>query len=175
MSNPKVMWQQFFPSFLMALLLFPGVASGQGRYELQDRGQQQPLESDMANRELPGLEGPKTIDKYSPKAKNKKAPRVTGIKKSAKGTIPKPDSFGPSSRQHGVEQAKGPQIGVSGSGLLGRGDNQSGSYGSYGSTSFLDGYLLKSLHADRLKKKKSRREEMPNDDLPRSGKTAPKF
>jgi hypothetical protein len=161
----------FFPAFLITILLFAGVASGQGRYELQEQGQQ-PLQSDMANREQQGPDGSKVIVKSSSKAKNKKAPRVSGIKKSAKGTVPKPDSFGPSSRQYGMEQAKEQQVGVSGSGLLGMGDNQSGSSGS---TSFLDGYLLKSLRDDGLARKKSRSEDKTKDDLPLRGKNTSKF
>ena len=108
-------------AFLITILIFAGVASGQGRYELPEQGPQ-PLQSDLANPEQPGLDGPKSIDESNSKAKNQKAPRAAGIKKSAKGASPKPYSFGPASGQYGMQQAREPQIGVSRSGLLGMGN-----------------------------------------------------
>jgi hypothetical protein len=182
-------------AFLITLLIFAGVASGQGRYELPEQGPQplksdlpeqgpqplksdlpdqgpQPLQGDLANPEQPSLVGPKSIDKSGSKAKKLKAPRAAGIKKSAKGASPKSDSFGPASGQHGVQQARGPQSGVSRSGLLNTGNNQ---VSSPGSTSFLDGYLQRSLHDDGLARKKPRGEDKPKDDLLLQGKTSSEF
>ncbi len=170
-------------AFLIDILIFAGVASGQGRYELPEQGQQslqsdlpeqgqQPLQSDLANPEQPGLDGPNSLDKSNSKAKfYQKPPRAAGIKKSAKG-ITKPDSFGASSGQFGTQQARGPQIGVPGSGLLGMRNNQ---FSSPGSTSFLDGYLLRSLHDDGLAREKPGGEGKPKDDLPINGKTSSEF
>jgi hypothetical protein len=170
-------------SSLITLLIFAGVASGQGRYELSEQGQQplqndlpeqrpQPLQNDLANPGQPGLAGPKSIEPSYSKAKNQKFPRAAGIKKSAEGASPKPDSFGLASGQYGAQQARGPEIGVSRSGLLGMANNQSSSPGS---TSFLDGYLLKSLHDDGLGRKKPAGEDKPKDDLLLPGKTSSKF
>ncbi|MGP8106608.1 MAG: hypothetical protein ACLQLE_12040 [Desulfobaccales bacterium] len=168
---------------LITLLIFAGVARGQGRYELPEQGPQplqndlpeqgpQPLQGDLANPEQPGLNGPKSIDQSGFKTTNQKAPTAAGIQKSAKGASPKPDSFGPASGQHGVQQAGGPQIGVSRSGLLNMGNNQ---VSNPGSTSFLDGYLLRSLHDDGLARKKPAGEDKPKDDLLLPGKTSSKF
>ena len=170
-------------AFSITLLIFAGVASGQGRYELPEQGPQplqndlpeqgpQPLQSDLANPEQPGFDGLKSIDQSGFKATNQKAPTAVGIQKSANGASPKPYSFGPASGQHGVQQAGGPQMGVSRSGLLNMGNNQSSSPGS---TSFLDGYLLRSLHDDSLVREKPRREDEPKDDLPLQGKASSKY
>ena len=153
-------------AFLITLLIFAGVASGQGRYELPEQGPQplqndlpeqgpQPLQSDLANPEQPGLAGPKSINESNSNAKNQKAPGAAGIKKSAKAASPKPYSFGPVAGQYGVPQARVPQIGS-----------------SPGSTSFLDGYLLKSLHDDGLARKKPTESK---DDLMLPDKTSSKF
>ncbi len=144
-------------AFLITSLIFAGVARGQGRYELPEQGPQ-PLQSDLANPEQPGLAGPKSIDQSNSQAKNQKAPRAADIKKSAKGASPKPYSFGPASGQYGVPQARGLKIGS-----------------SPGSTSFLDGYLLRSLHDDGLGRKKPAGEDNPKDDLLLPGKTSSKF
>jgi len=145
------------PAFLITLLAFAGVARGQGRYELPEQGPQ-PLQSDLANPEQPGLAGPQSIDVSNSKAKNQKASGAAGIKKSAPGASPKPYSFGPASGQYGVPQAKALQIGS-----------------SPGSTSFLDGYLLKSLHDGDLASKKPRAEDKPKDDLLLPGQTPSRF
>ena len=156
-------------AFLITSLIFAGVASGQGRYELPEQGPQplqnvlpeqgpQPLQSDLASPEQPGLAGPKSIDESNSNAKNQKAPRTAGIKGSAKGANPKPYSFGPASGRYGVPQAGGLKISS-----------------SPGSTSFLDGYLLKSLHDDGLARKKPAAEDTPKDDLLLPGKTSSKF
>lgn len=153
----------------MALLLLGGVAWAQGRDDLQDQGQQQPLQTDMVNKDQQSLD--LSIDRHNSKAKNKKAARVKDIKKSTETGSPKAESFGPSSRQYGMSnaQSKGPQFGALGSGLIGKGYNQSSSFGS---TSFLDGYLLKSLHDEGIARKKPRNEEKPKDDLRLRGKTS---
>jgi hypothetical protein len=168
-SKPKDMWQRFSPAFLIALLLLGGVAWAQGRNDLQDQGQQQLLQSDMVNKDQqrPDL----AIDRHNYQPKNKKAARVTDIKKNTESGSPKAKSFGPSSRQDGMSkaQSKGPQVGVLGSGLIGNEYYQSSSFGS---KSFLDGYLLKSLHDEDISKKKTRNEEKPKDDLPPRGKTS---
>jgi len=145
------------------------VASGQGRYELPEQGPQplqndlpeqgpQPLQSDLPNPEQSSLNGPKSIDESNSKAKNQKAPGAAGIKKSAQGASSKPYSFGPASGQYGVPQASGLKIGS-----------------SPGSTSFLDGYLLKSLHDDGLARKKPTAEDTPKDDSLLPGKTSSRF
>ena len=105
------------------------------------------------------------------KAKDRKAARVTDIKKSTETGSPKAESFGSSSRQYWMsnDQSKGPQFGASGSGLIVKGYNQSSSFGS---TSFLDGYLLKSLHDKEISRKKTRNEEKPKDDWRPRGKTS---
>jgi len=156
------------PAFLITLLVFAGVARGQGRYELPEQGPQplqnalpeqgpQPLQSDLANPEQPGLAGPKSIDASNSTVKNPNL-RATGIKKSAKGAGPRPYSFGPASGQYGVPQARALQIGS-----------------SPGSTSFLDGYLLKSLHDGGLARKKPAAEDTPKDDLLLPDQTSSKF
>ncbi len=164
-------------AFLITIFMFAGVASGQGRYELPEQGPQplqnglpeqgpQPLQSDLANTGHPGLDGSKSIDVSNPKAKfNQKAPRAAGIKKSAKGASSKPysfgpDSFGPPSGHYGIQQAKGPQIGVP---------------RSPGSTSFLDGYLLRSLHDGGLAGEKAGGEDQLKDDSPLNGETSSDF
>jgi hypothetical protein len=158
-------------AFLITILIFAGVASGQ---ELPEQGPQ-PLQSDLANPEQPGLDAPKSISKSGSKATNQKAPRAAGIKKSAKGASgasPKPYSFGPAAGQYGMQQDREAQIGASRGGLLNMGNNQSSSPGS---TSFLDGYLLRSLHDDSLVREKPRREDEPKDDLPLQGKASSKY
>ena len=175
-SKPKNMWQRFFQAFLMALWLLGGVAWAQGRDDLQDQGQQQPLQTDMVNKDQQSLD--LSIDRHNSKAKDRKAKakdrkaaRVTDIKKITESSSPKAESLGPSSRQYGMSnaQSKGPQFGASGSGLIGTGYNQSSSFGS---TSFLDGYLLKSLHDNGISRKKTRNEEKPKDGLRPRDKTS---
>ncbi len=157
------------PAFLITLLVFAGVARGQGRYELPEQGPQplqnalpeqgpQPLQSDLANPEQSGLAGLQSIDVSDSKAKNPKASGAAGIKKSAPGASPKPYSFGPASGQYGVPQAGELKIGS-----------------SPGSTSFLDGYLLRSLHDDGLGRKKPTAEDKPKDDLLLPGTTSSKY
>ena len=168
-SKPKNMWQRFFQAFLMALLLLGGVAWAQGRDDLQDQGQQQPLHTDMVNKDQQPLD--LSIERHNSKAKDRKAARVTDIKKITESSSPKAESLGPSSRQYRMSnaQSKGPQFGASGSGLIGTGYNQSSSFGS---TSFLDGYLLKSLHDEGISRKKTRNEEKSKDDLRPRRKTS---
>ncbi|MCX5890430.1 MAG: hypothetical protein NTY36_13435 [Deltaproteobacteria bacterium] len=170
------MWQRFFQAFLMALLLLGGAAWAQGRDDLQDQGQQQPLQTDMVNKDQQSLD--LSIDRHNSKAKDtkakakdRKAARVTDIKKSTESGSPKAESFKPSSRQYGMSnaQSKGAQFGTSGRGLIGKGYNQSSISGS---TSFLDGYLLKSLHDEGISRKKTRNAEKPKDDLRLKGKTS---
>jgi hypothetical protein len=170
------MWQRLFQAFLMALLLYGGVAWAQGRDYLQDQGQQEPLQTDMVNKDQQILD--LSIDRHNSKAddrkakaKDRKAAMVTDIKKSTETGSPKAKSLGPSSRQDGVSnaQSKGPQVGALGSGLIGTGYNQSRSFGS---TSFLDGYLLKSLHDESISRKRTGNEEKPKYDLRPKGKTS---
>ncbi len=137
-------------AFAITLLIFAGVARGQGRYEPAEQGRQS-LPSDLASPEPPGLDGPKSVAESYSKAKNPAAGRPADIRKGAPGTGPKRVDLGPISGQYAVPQAKGPQIGVSGSGLLGLGNPPSSGPGS---TSFLDGYFIRSLHDDGLARKK---------------------
>jgi hypothetical protein len=67
-----------------------------------------------------------------------------------------------------MQQDSEAQIGASGRPLLNMGNNP-------GSTSFLDGYLLKSLHDDGLAREKPRREDEPKDDLLLQGTTSSKY
>jgi len=163
------MWQRFFQAFLMALLLFGGVSWAQGRDDLQDQGQQQPLQTDTVNKDQQSLD--LSIDRHNSKVKDRKAARGTDIKKSTETSSPKAESFGPSSRKYGRSngQSKGPQLGVLGTGLTRKGYDHSSSFGS---TSFLDGYLLKSLHDKGISRKKTRNEEKPKDDWRPRGKTS---
>ena len=142
-------WRRLsFPAFIISILLFTGVARGQGRYELLMQGKQplqsdttnqqqgmqplqndmknqeqwlQPLQSDMTKPEQRVLDSSKKMPKSISPTKNKKTATVSSFKKSAKAL----------------------QLDVSIGGLAGLGTNQSSSSGS---TSFLDGYLLESLH-----------------------------
>jgi hypothetical protein len=157
-------------AFLITLLIFAGMARGQGRYELSEQGQP-PLQRDLANPEQPGLDGPRPIADSGSQTKNQKAPRPAGIKKQVKG-ITKPDFFRPASGPDGVQQARGTQTGASSSGLLGLENHQ---LSSPGSTSFLDGYLQRSLHEDGLARKKPAAENKPKDDLLLQGRTSSKF
>jgi hypothetical protein len=150
------MWQRFFLAFLMALFLLvgAGVAWAQGRDDLQDQGQKQRLD----------LSVDLSTDRYNSQSKNKKAVMVMDIKENTESGSPKAKSFGASSRQHEVsnDQTQGPQVGALGSGLFGKGYNESSSIGS---KSFLDGYLLKSVHDDGISSKNIRNKEKPKDDL----------
>jgi len=158
-------------AFLIPILISAGGAGAQSVYELRGQGQQ-PLQSDPANREQQGLNGPKAIDK--PAVKAKKVPSVPGVKKNAKGakgTIFKPDVSGPSSKGQGLGHAKEPQIGGSGSALLDKAENHPGRVGS---NSFLDGYLLRSLHDEGSARKKPRSSDKSKDNLLK-GKTTSRF
>ena len=173
-------WRQLsLLAFFITLLIFVGVARGQGRYELPEQRPQplqndlpeqgqQPLQSDLANPEQPG---PKPIADSGSQTKNQKAPRPAGIKKQVKSST-KPDFFRHASEPDGMPQARGAQTGASSSGLLGLGTNQ---LSSPGSTSFLDGYLQRSLHDDGLAREKPAAEDKPKDDLLLQGRTSAKF
>jgi hypothetical protein len=154
-------------AFLITILIVAGVARGQGRYGLPEQGPQ-PLGNELSDREHYGLDGPKSISKSGSKATSQKAPRAAGTKKNAKGASPKPYAFGPAAGQYGMQQDSEAQIGASGRPLLNMGNNP-------GSTSFLDGYLLKSLHDDGLAREKPRREDEPKDDLLLQGTTSSKY
>lgn len=168
-SKPKDMWQRIFLAFLLSILFLDGVAWAQRRNDLEDQGQYQLLQTDMVDKDQtrPNL---LSIDKPNAKANSKNAARVTDIKKNIKSSSPKPKSFGSSSRQYGMSDVKSKE-----SGLIGTGDNQSGGVGS---KSFLDGYLLKSLHDGYISGKKPSneekpgKEEKPKDDLRLRGKTS---
>ncbi|MGA8572970.1 MAG: hypothetical protein ACLP7A_10175 [Desulfobaccales bacterium] len=184
-------------AFLITLFIFAGVASGQGSYELQGQALQplqndlpeqgpQPLQndlpeqgtpllqSDLPTHRRPGLGGAQST--INPNAKlQQESPRATGIQKGAKGANSKgysfgPDSFGPASGHHGIQQGKGGQLGVP-SRNLGMGNDQ---VSSPGSTSFLDGYLLNSLHENELGRE-TPGEGPPQEDLPLSGETSSNF
>jgi hypothetical protein len=148
-------------AFVIPILVPAGMAGAQIGYEVRGQGQQ-PLQSELANRQQQGLNGPKAIDK--PASKAKKAPSAKWGKKdakSAKGAIFKPGFSGKSSKGQRFEQAKEPQIGGSESDLLDKAKNYSSRVGS---NSFLDGYLLQSLHDDGARKK-MRSSDKPNNNL----------
>lgn len=160
-----------FFAFLLTFLVFAGVAGGQGRYELPEQGQQ-PFLSNLTPEEQQGPAGAKTLNRSGSQAKNKKAPRAAGIKKSAAGGVPRPDSPGPASKPPGLAQAQGFPVGLLGSGQFGKAAHQSGGSGAI---SFLDGYLLRSLHDEGMARKKAKKEDKPKDDFPQRGKTVTKF
>ena len=151
------MWQRFFLAFLIGLFLLIGVevVCAQGRGDnLKDQGQQQPL----------NLSIDLSLDRYHSQAKNQEALRGTDIKENTESGIPKAKSSGPSSKQHEMSSgpSQGPQLGASESGLIGMGSIKSSSSGS---KSFLDGYLLKSLHEGDISNKHISNEKKPKDDL----------
>ena len=86
----------------------------------------QPLQGDLAKHKQPGLGDDQLMH---PKAKLQQVPpKAAGIQNGAKGADSKPysfgpDSFGPASGQYGMQQARGPQIGVP-RGNLGMGSGQ---------------------------------------------------
>jgi hypothetical protein len=166
-GKSKDMWQRFFHAFLMALLLLGGMAWAQGLGDFQDQGQQQPLQNDLLNNGQQSLD--LSIDRANSQAKQKKPTRVTTIKKSAEIGNPKAASFGPSSRQFGISHSpsKESQFGSLGIGAIGKGYDPSSSFSS---KSFLDGYLLKSLHDDSISSKRTRKEGKAEDDLRLKGK-----
>lgn len=155
-----------FLPILLSLSLFTGVASGQGRYDLPEQGQQ-PLQSGMKNWEQPSLGGSLKDGKTNSKPVIKKV-KGAGLKKRKTGTIPTPGIHESASQQDGMKRAKKSQFGSSKTGLIGMGYNQPGNPGS---TSFLDGYLLKSMHSDGLARKRTRSEEKPTNNLSPQGKT----
>ena len=67
-------------AFAITLLIFAGVARGQGRYEPAEQGRQS-LPSHLASPEPPGLDGPKSVDESYSKAKNPTAGRPAGYQK----------------------------------------------------------------------------------------------
>jgi hypothetical protein len=161
------MFWSWFPvsTCLMAILIFVGAAIGQESGGLREQGQQ-PFLSGVVKQERQDITGHRY--KSCTAAPNIKTPQVAGVNKNAKGTISKP-GFGPFPRNHGRKQAFGAQVGISKSGPISVG------YHCSGTTSFLDGYLLKSLHHDGSAKKKARSENHPKDDLRLKGKTSSKF
>jgi hypothetical protein len=148
-SKANNMRRWIFHAFLMTLLLLGGAGWVQGRDDLQDQERQQPLQTEMVNKDQQSLD--LSIDRHNSTAKEKKAARDTNIKKSTESRSPKAESFKPLSRQYGISKArsKGPQCDTLESGLMGMGYNQSSGFDS---TSFLDDYLLKSLHDDNISK-----------------------
>lgn len=184
-------------AFLITLFISAGVASGQGSYELRGQALQplqndlpeqrpQPFQNDLPEQGTPLLQsdlpthrranGALLLSDYNSKAKLQQAPpTATGIKKGAKGTNRKgysfgPDSFGPASGHHGIDQGKGGQFGVP-SRNLGMGNDQ---VSSPGVTSFLDGYFLNSLHENELGRE-TPGERPPQEDLPLTGETSSNF
>lgn len=165
------MWQRFSLTLLLALFLLVGLAWAQGRDDLKDRGQQQPLRTDMVgNDQRLDL----SIDKYTSQAKDKEAATVTDSKKNTGRGSSKTKSVKPSSREDMIlnAQPKGPQVGALGSGLLDKGFKQSSSSDS---KSFLDGYLLKSLHKDSIPREKTKAEKKPKENMPPRGKISYEF
>ncbi len=182
-------------AFLITILIFAGLARGQGRYDIPEQGPQplqnglpeqrpQPLQNDLPEQgpqllqgDLPNhrqlsLSSGQSMDVCNPKAKlHQPGQGAKGINKSAKGASPKPYAFGPGSFEpasghYGMQQAKEPQFGFPGKGSPGS---------SPGSTSFLDGYLLRSLQDDSLGKENRESEDKPTDDLPFNGETSSNF
>jgi hypothetical protein len=164
------MGHRVFSALLLALFLLGGlggVAWAQGRNNLQ--GQQQLLQTDRGNQYLQPLD--LSIDKYNSQDNDQKAARFTESPKNTVSAGPTGKSLGPSSRQYGMSKAQkqGPQVGALGRSIIGTGYNPSRSFGS---KSFLDGYLLRSLHDNDIPRKRARNEEKPQDGLSSGGKTS---
>jgi len=156
------MWKWFWHALLLTLLFIGGVDRSQGQADLQERGQQQLLQTDMVNQDQQSLD--LSTDRHNSQAKDRKAAQGADLKKSKIPGSLKADAFGPSSSQYGMSnaQSQGPQFGALGSGLSGEEDNQSSNVGS---TSFLDGYFMNSLQEDKVVPKKARDDNTTNNKL----------
>jgi hypothetical protein len=161
----------FSPALLLVIFLSSGMAWAQGGY-IDRKGQEmQPSQTASADREGQSLDTSKRPGSYKAKKTNSKTPRVTHIKKSLV-TNPKTASQGSSLGQYGASEAQsyGSQVNAGGSGLSIIGPNPSAGPGS---TSFLDGYLLKSLKEDGTARKKVSTgkvstEKQPKENLQKS-------
>jgi hypothetical protein len=162
---------RIFPAFLLAILPLVGGAWTQGRYVPPESGPQL-SPTDKLDRQQQGFDGSKGRDRQpNSKDRGKKAARVTEIKSTAMSAGPRvglaPGRYGKSSVRN-----QGPQSDANGSCLIGRGFNQSGSYGS---TSFWDGYLLRSLQGEGAARKKAGSEDRAKDVWPPRGRTSRQF
>ncbi len=161
-----------YPAGWLAILCFAGVAWAQGG-NLDRPGQEKPFlppvstESPyQSSTENPYQSLEASKGSASPKAKeiNKKAAKPKNINKNRIGGRPKTDSHSPSLGQSGASQGKSsnPTLGAVESAPIGKSLSLPG--GST-STSFLDGYFLKSLHEERMARKKPSAGTDPKDNL----------
>lgn len=153
----------FPPALLLVIFLSSGMAWAQAGY-IDSKGQEtQPSPTASADREYQSLDASKRPGSQKAKKTNSQAPGITHIKKSLV-TDPGKDSQRSSLGQYGASetQSYGSPINVLGSGLSMK--EASPSAGS-ASTSFLDGYLLKSLQEGGTAKRKAITKKQPKDDL----------
>lgn len=161
-----------FPAGLLVIVGIAGVAWAQGG-SLDRPGQEKPFlppvstESPyQSSTENPYQSLEASKGSASPKAKeiNKKAAKPKNINKSRIGGRPKTDSHSPSLGKSGASQGKSssPTIGAVESAPTGKSLSL---LGGSTSTSFLDGYFLKSLHEERMARKRSITGTDQKDDL----------
>ena len=156
----------FSPALLLFIFLSSGMAWAQGGY-IDRKGQEtQPSQTASADREYQSLGASKGPGSHKAKKTNSKAPRITHIKKSLVTVNPKTASQGSSLGQDGASKAQsyGSQANDMGSGLSMNGSSPSAGSGS---TSFLDGYLLKSLKEDGTARKKVSTEKVSTEKQPK--------
>jgi hypothetical protein len=160
--KPKNMWKWFLHALLLTSLFLGGVDRSQGQADLQDRGQQQLLQTGMVNQEQQSLD--LSADRHNSQAKDRKPLKGADLKKSKTPGSLKADAVGPSSSQYGMShaQSQGPQWGALGSGLSAEEGSQSSSLDS---ASFLDGYLMNSLQEDKVVSQKAKEDNTPNNNL----------
>jgi hypothetical protein len=154
----------FSPALLLFIFLSSGMAWAQGGY-IDRKGQEtQPSQTASANREYQSLDASKRPGSHKAKKTNSKAPRITRIKKSLVTVNPKTASQGSSLGQDGASKAQnyGSQVSAMGCGLSMNGSSPSAGSGS---TSFLDGYLLKSLQDGGTTRRKVSTEKQPKEDV----------
>lgn len=153
----------FPPALLLVIFLSSGMAWAQAGY-IDSKGQEtQPSPTASADREYQSLDASKRPGSQKAKKTNSKAPGITHSKKSLVTVNPKTASQGSSLGQYGASEAQryGSQANPMGSGLSVKGHSPSAGSAS---TSFLDGYLLKSLKDDGTAKRKVSTEKQPKKD-----------
>ena len=174
----KCCCRRFFLAFLGGLLLFAGVAQAQSSH---DGTNSQSIETKADDKYLqpwqPCLNPDQEVIKGSLQDERHQSSKTINIpiinKSNSKGktkkaagaehTSYKSDSTKPSFRKNGgsITQNMGPQAG----GVGGLPTSQGSMTGGLGS-SFLDGYLLKSLQEKEIGRKKETKEKESKDDLP---------
>jgi hypothetical protein len=178
---------RFFPTLAVGLLLFMGVAQAQNNqggtnsqsFEMEAGGGNylQPLQPCLnADQHREGIKGSLQEERYrssKPVNETKIKPNVKDKNRKVAGAeniISESDLSRPSfgKNRGSITQNMGPHVGGGGSLSTIRGSMQSGGLGS----SFLDGYLLKSLQDKGIERKKETKEEESKDNLPQRVKRA---